>query len=355
MHDSHHGQPVSQPAVSLEPSTSLFPDGRLSIKRQLLRPQTLLSFALSFLLVGFVFTRLDIPLRQVWANVRGANYGLYLLALLVYYASFYVRALRWKRILHNASSTDPGQAGIPPTPTLFRIVLLSWFVNSVLPARVGDGYRGYLLKRNSGVPFFKAMGTIIVERIVDVGILFTLLVFSMLMAFGHRLPPNLVVLITFGAALAGASVGALVFFRHLGPWIARFLPAKVRPYYDRLQEGVLLGLRGSLSSILLYSVMVWLLDGARFWLVAASLGVKFGVPLVVFIALAASLLSTVPFTPAGLGVVENSVITILLWVMNDVSLSASIALLDRVITYWSLLLIGILLYLFSRYVSRIGL
>jgi hypothetical protein len=81
------------------------------------------------------------------------------------------------------------------------------------------------------------------------------------------------------------------------------------------------------------------------------LGVGFAVPgdlpLVIFIALAASLLTTVPFTPAGLGVVEAAIVTVLLPVINDAGLAGSVALLDRTITYWSLVLLGAVIYLFS--------
>ncbi|MDQ3327694.1 MAG: lysylphosphatidylglycerol synthase domain-containing protein, partial [Chloroflexota bacterium] len=59
------------------------------------------------------------------------------------------------------------------------------------------------------------------------------------------------------------------------------------------------------------------------------------------------LLTTVPFTPAGLGVVEAAIVTVLLPVINDAGLAGSVALLDRTITYWSLVLIGAVVYLFS--------
>jgi uncharacterized protein (TIRG00374 family) len=52
-----------------------------------------------------------------------------------------------------------------------------------------------------------------------------------------------------------------------------------------------------------------------------------------------------PFTPAGLGVVEAAVIVILTDVVNlNSSMAGSIALMDRVITYWSLIAIGLVLY-----------
>ena len=334
------------PASVTDPTAEV---SNLSLKSQLLRPRTIISFLLSFGLIAFIFARQNIPFAEVWANIRQTNLALLALSFLVYYTSFYVRTLRWKQVLNNVGYTEKNGAHLPSTPKLTRIILLSWFANSILPAKLGDGYRGYLLKRASGnVSFFKAMGTILAERIADVGMLFALLLISGLIAFRDQLPPNFGVLVAFGAALAVLALSALFFLRYLGPWIQRLLPQRMRPSYVRVEEGVLLAFQQRIGLIMGLTASIWLLDGLRFWLVAASLGRPLGLSLVVFLALAASLLTTVPFTPAGLGIVEGAILTVLKLVMDDASMAGSIALLDRTVTYWSLLLVGTLVYLFSR-------
>jgi len=319
----------------------------LSLGKQLLRPRTLISFAISFAIIAYIFAQQDIPFAQVWANMRQANPLLYLLGLLAYYSTFIVRTLRWKQVLSNVGY----EREIPPTPTLLRIIFLSWFANSVLPAKLGDGYRGFLLKRNANVSFSKTMGTILAERIADVGALFSLLLVSGLLAFREKLPPNFGTLIAFGAGLAILSISGLFVLRYIGSWVARVLPVRVRPYYERMEQGVLLAYRRRPAWILLLTALIWILESTRLWFVCAALGVGFALPgdlpLVIFIALAASLLTTVPFTPAGLGVVEAAIVTVLLPVINDAGLAGSVALLDRTITYWSLVLFGAVVYLFS--------
>ena len=47
------------------------------------------------------------------------------------------------------------------------MVLISWLVNCVVPAKLGDVYRGYLLRINTGVALSKTFGTIFIERIFD--------------------------------------------------------------------------------------------------------------------------------------------------------------------------------------------
>ncbi len=329
-------------------SAQLREAGPISLREQMLRPRTFISFGISIALIAWIFARQEIPFAQVWANIRAANPWLILLAFAAYYSTFYVRTLRWKQVLANVGYTSHNEACLPRRRTLTRIIFLSWFANSILPAKLGDGYRGYLLKRNSNVSFSKTMGTIVAERIADVGALFALLLGAGMLAFRDHLPPNFGVLVGFGAALAALSLSTLFVLKYIGPWMARMLPGRVRPHYVRMEEGVLLAYRRRVGWILFLTLLVWILDSARFWFVAASLGQSFSPALVVFIALAAALLTTVPFTPAGLGVVEGAVVAALLLVIDDRALAGSIALLDRTITYWLLIIVGAVVYLFSN-------
>jgi uncharacterized protein (TIRG00374 family) len=48
-----------------------------------------------------------------------------------------------------------------------EILFISWLVNCVVPAKLGDLYRAYLLKLNSPVSATKTLGTVFMERILD--------------------------------------------------------------------------------------------------------------------------------------------------------------------------------------------
>jgi hypothetical protein len=69
---------------------------------------------------------------------------------------------------------------------------------------------------------------------------------------------------------------------------------------------------------------------------------------VIFIALASSLLTTLPFTPGGIGLVEGAVVGVLKLFGVDDNTAISIALLDRLINYWSIVIGGFIVYLLSR-------
>ena len=87
----------------------------------------------------------------------------------------------------------------------------------------------------------------------------------------------------------------------------------------------------------------WLAEIHRLYLVAAALGVDLSFPLIVFITLANSLLTLVP-TPGGIGAVESGVVGLRLRLSSmSASGAAALVLLDRSITYLSVIAVGAVL------------
>jgi len=293
----------------------------------------------------FFFRRLDISLSDVRADLSRANPFYFAAAFLLYYAGMFLRGMRWRWMLVAADVEREDGAQIPNNLQLTEVLLLSWFVNCLVPARLGDAYRSYVLKRESKISFSSSLGTILAERIVDLFVLVIMLVGAGIVTFhGHSTPGQAeqayiaaAVLVSVGLVL----VLALWFARH---YIERFVPERWRVQFGRLHDSLFACLRrpGRYISI---SVIIWIMDGARLLLVAKSLGVDIKTSTAVFVALMSSLLTTLPITPAGLGVVETAMIVVLKWVDVTPSLAPSAALMDRLITYWSLIVVGLVLYI----------
>jgi uncharacterized protein (TIRG00374 family) len=67
-----------------------------------------------------------------------------------------------------------------------------------------------------------------------------------------------------------------------------------------------------------------------------------------FIALVASLLTTIPALPGGLVLVEGGIIAVLVFFGLSASQAFSVAILDRLISYWSLIGVGLVVFLLSH-------
>lgn len=317
--------------------------------------RTLVSFAFGFAIIVFFLTRARVDLGGIAERVSRANVPLLLLALLAFYATFPLRALRWRRLLRNAGFRARHGVALPSIWGLSEIILLSWFANCIVPAKLGDAYRGYLLKSAAGVSFSKTIGTILAERIVDVLFLFGLMVAAASLAFGRALPGEIVLLMQVGFSLAVVVVAGLLGMRNLRPLAERLLPARVHVQYRRFEDGTLKSF-ARLPEVLMLTGSAWAGEVTRLYLVTLSLGVGSVAPSVVlFVALASALATTLPLTPAGLGFAEGTIVSIFLLAASaglapgvDEQTAASIALLDRTISYWSLIVTGLATYLFSK-------
>jgi hypothetical protein len=345
--------PASQSAA--EPGQEMtVQEAEVSVLRRVLRPQTIVSFLFSFAILVFFLTRINIDVNEVLARMSTANPGLLLLAFVAYYLSFPVRALRWRMLLGNAGLSKADNWRVPGVPGLTEMIFVSWFANCIVPAKLGDAYRSYMLKSRARVSFSTTIGTILTERITDVLVLFGLLVAAGFIAFRGHLPDQLLYLLIFGGVLVGIVVVGLLSMRGLRPLAARLLPARLHDLYTKFEHGILRSFQPrTLPVLLAYTGLVWVLEGLRLYFVSAALGIRLPLSVTLFIALASSLLTTIPFTPAGLGFVESAVVTALLWFRIDLATSLSISFLDRIISYWSIIVFGLIVYILGANRERL--
>ena len=321
------------------------PDVQATLRQRVLSPHTLISFGVAVAILWFVVRRLDVDLGAVWAEVRHASPLFLAAAFVFWYGAFFVRGWRWGRMLESAGLDEGADRHIPPTPGLAEILVLSWFANSLVPAKLGDAYRGYLLKQEGGVPFSAGFGTILAERLVDAMMLVVVFALSAFVVFGGALPSQASPALTLAAFLLVAGVSGIAALWLTRGTVLRVLPERLQEAYARLQGAVFGSLRRPVL-VLGIGLLLWIGDGMRVWFVARSLDAGISPLAAVMIAVMGALLTIIPFTPAGLGVVELGVGSVLVGVIGlDPVLAGSIILLDRVVAYWSLLAVGAVLYL----------
>ena len=145
----------------------------MSLGRRLRQPRTILSIVLPIvLLILFARSLPDFNLRLP-SEILAANPVLLLVAFVVFYTGFPLRGYRWALLIRAT--------GYPlKTKDSTEIIFLSWFVNCLVPAKLGDIYRAYLLKLNAGVSISRTLGTIVIERVLD---LFAIVVLGLAAGF----------------------------------------------------------------------------------------------------------------------------------------------------------------------------
>ena len=307
---------------------------------RLLSWRTLLSFLVAAGIVAFAIKKGGISWSDTWNHIRHADVRLYVLALGALGLSMVARGLRWKLLLQNAGE----HAG---TFSAFEIVFASFFVNCVIPAKMGDVYRAFLVRQRENVGASKALGTIIAERLLDLLVLMSLLVITGAITFHNRVPRVLVPYVIAGVVLSLVLISVVLLMGlGRGQRLVQRLPVRLRDRYENFRHGTVQSLT-PWPFLVLLTVLIWCLEGARLGLVVSALDLQslLHPSQFLLVALVAALLTTVPFTPGGLGLVEAGMIGVLATVANvPRSAGASIAVLDRSISYGAVVVIGFVFF-----------
>jgi uncharacterized protein (TIRG00374 family) len=317
----------------------------LAVRRQLFGVRELVSTIIPLVLIALAARNVD------WSEASGtiarSNILLVACALLVYYATFPLRAERWALLLREGGADLRWR-------DLVRILFLGWFVNSLVPAKLGDLYRSYLVKRRFGISLSRTVGVVVAERLLDLIVVFGLLVVGGYVAFGRTVLPDLWIVYATAAVFGLLIAVGLAGLYAVGPKIARFFPAEVRRIGRLFREGVLhsfraLPIAGGLT------VIIWGAEAMRLMFVLWALGLELPASGIVFVAVATSLLTTVPLTPAGFGFVEIAMVYVLTEGFGlSQSSAVAVAVLDRAVSVFSVIVVGAIVYVRSDRSERVG-
>jgi uncharacterized protein (TIRG00374 family) len=110
------------------------------------------------------------------------------------------------------------------------------------------------------------------------------------------------------------------------------------------REGIMHSFRAlPLAGVL--TVLIWLGEAGHLYFVVHGLGLDVRASGIVFVAVAAAILTAVPLTPAGFGFVEIAIVVLLTQVFRLAQHDAvAVAVVDRSVSVLSLLVVGGVLY-----------
>lgn len=311
---------------------------RKPLRRRMFSLPGVLILIVVFAFVLFLATRFDLDWDLIWENVRTMNPWQYALAIALYYLSFAFRGFRWRVLARNAGIEEIPDARLPSVLRFSQLIIIGWFVNAVAWLRLGDAYRAYAFSEDSGSGFSWSLGTVLAERVMDTVTVLLLIVVAALSFSATSSSGGSASIIVAVAFLLAIGLAALLgFMKQYGTRLASFLPSRFEEAYHRFQQGTLGSLK-QLPLLFVLGLIGWLLEAARLYFVVQALNMSISLPLVLIVALGHAILSTVP-TPGGVGAVEPGVTGLLVLGLerND---AVSVALVDRSITYLSVILFG---------------
>ncbi len=298
-----------------------------------LRVKPLLKYVASVLLtVGFLYVAFrDTDFGKLYVAILGANYWWMLGMFVCQLVSHAFRALRWRYLL------DPIRPNIP-FRNLFSGVMIGYFVNNLLP-RAGELVRPYTIGKLESIPKSAALGTIVVERIMDTASFLVLVMLIPLVYDGPLMQTFpwlqqagiIISLVTFSFLLVAIVLmirrdWTNAILRKATRFFSPALATKVDTIAHSFLDGFLFVKRpGSFFVILLLSVLVWFLYIVMTYLAFFSFGLEsqlgFGAAIVVLAISSIGVAIPTPGATGGYHWFAAQTLTRLFHVSNEVALS----------------------------------
>jgi len=243
-----------------------------------------------------------------WATVadglKDAEWWLFAVSVVVFFAGFVVAAIRWRTLLTAAA--------VPVTLIeSVRAYLVGMFANNLLPTGYGgDAVRAWVVAP-SGKPLARSVTSVIVDRISALLCLLLLAWVAVVFKAGD-LPGGIVLLLAIATVLMGlAGVAGLVIARRRG--LGRFLPDAVRPWTGEVANVIRAyeADRRMLAEVIAIGVVYQALVLVAFWLIAESLGLDLDPAILAVVVPPVLLAALLPISLAGFGVREGAFVVLL--------------------------------------------
>jgi uncharacterized membrane protein YbhN (UPF0104 family) len=259
-------------------------------------------------------------------------------AVALYLVAAALRGERWQALLrHNGAS--------PSRADTWSLVAVGYMGNTVLPARAGDAFRVVFLTSRARTDARTVLGTLLVERLLDVAVLGAAFVVLATFAFsGAGLPSGRWLALALGVVVIAVVVVALavvVVHRrgHLERVWRAIAPVVVTVVRLRGRHG---------AAMLALTVVVWGVEAAVWWLTGEAAGLGLGPVEACYLLALASMFALIPSGPGYAGTMDAAIVFGTRVLDRAASAAVAYLLLLRFVLFVPITLLGLVL-LVTRY------
>lgn len=270
---------------------------------------------LAFLSIGGILLFLafrGIKLQSIWNDLKQAKYSWIFLSLFLAFLAQLSRAYRWKLIIEPLGYK-------PKFQNTFYALMTGYLANFALP-RIGEITRCASLGKKEKIPVDKLLGTVILERVIDLLSLLFLLILLLVMKFeifGNFIKFNIFIplkekiysalgfsWIIWIALMLVSIVIIMLYYFYFREGLRKF---KAFNKFKNIIKGILEGIKSVYKmnkkiEFLFHTVIIWFLYLMMTWVVVFSLPYTSGLKIIdgLFILVIGALGMSVP-VQSGIG------------------------------------------------------
>lgn len=276
-----------------------------------------IGIGISVLCMGLLFTKID-P-GKVLAALREMDWRWLAPAILSTFVSFFGRAVRWHYLILPIKQVK--------LSSLYPATVIGYMANNILPARLGEFVRAFLLARKEGLDTSAIFATLVVDRLCDG---FSVLLILLYTLFTVSLPPGMEAvqqrMVAGGyitLALYCGVIAFLVVLKRRTTWTLSLVATLLRPLPRVFSEKAIPllgsfigGIRFSLSpsailAVVASSAFIWFFAAWPVDMILRSFGVVLPVSGALFILIFLVFGVMVPASPGYVGTYHVACVTAL--------------------------------------------
>lgn len=303
----------------------------------------------------FIFFLFTIDFKESLSKLTELSATSVFLLVLLTFLNILTKALRWKFLIARIAQTSIG-IGFS-----FWSIIMGIAASAIVPGRI-EFAKPIVLKTAKNVSLSKSFSALIIERVLDLLTLLFFLVVSLWFVPRQSIISNYVIFSMF--LFTVALTIALTLFPK--PFLIAIKGILLRlPFRDGIKVKIETFAQHILesfatfkirSSVFLYMLLSFIANGleiVRFYLLFMFLGLILPPALVTFSFAASIIIGIISTIPGGVGITElsESEILINLWPSAPHALVRTAVIIDRIVAYYILVIIGSIVLMFQERVK----
>jgi uncharacterized protein (TIRG00374 family) len=302
-----------------------------------------LSIIISAFFLILAFYKVDF--HKVREALETANYSYLPLGVILSMLTNIFRSYRWKFVLNPIRKIG--------VSSLFSGVAIGYMANNLLPARLGEFVRAYIIGKKERISKSTTLATIVVERIFD-GL--TLLFFLVLISLVFSLPlwirrAGFVATVFFLSLSAflfllmfKKTIGVQLVERGVGLFSFR-IARRVSVLLDAFLSGLaIVNHKKNVLIVFLLSVIVWLVEATTYYVVGLSFGINLPFYVPVLTVVIVNLGIMIPSAPGYVGTFEFFCISVLAIFSIEKSVALSFAITLHAVLFIPITIVGMIYF-----------
>jgi len=261
--------------------------------------------------IGLYYAFRQINFWELWISIKNVNFILVILAIVILLLSNVIRAWRWQILVKPIKDVSFEPA--------FSSIMIGYFGNSVLPFRMGEFLRAFVVADKTSLTASTAFGTIVIERILDFIGLSTVILLIMTVYPLASVGGSIII------GVIGLSLTAFIFIFLFGGFKSSLLVKiekssllrigllhKILLFIKNFLDGATtIRATNKLGIILLYTLIIWIMYYCSTYLATIAIGIElewfgFGVLLI-----STTLAISIPAAPGYIGTYHAAAVYIL--------------------------------------------